>query len=116
MPWTTDEKVEWLLRLPWAIQVVREEDGGYFARVENLPSAVADGATSADLDASFWASLRETVRAYLEAGDPIPLPGDVTPPWERETTAAQPRGRAKMLIRGRVRDIRTPHSGGLATA
>jgi predicted RNase H-like HicB family nuclease len=116
MPWTIDDKVEWLLTLPWQIRVEQEDDGSLFAQVEQLAGAVADGATPEALDASFWMSLRETLRAYLEAGDPIPLPVAVTPPWEQAIRPPFRHLRARLSIGGVVTDMPTPFAGGLAIA
>lgn len=83
MNWTTDNKIEWFLRLPWRIEVIREEDGTLFARVPELPGAVADGVDDESLAASFWESLEATLRAYLDSGHPVPVPYSFPLPWER---------------------------------
>ncbi|HEX9563894.1 MAG TPA: hypothetical protein VF981_07980 [Gemmatimonadaceae bacterium] len=90
MSWTTEDKVEWMLRLPWRVKITHEDDGTLFAQAEDLDGAVADGANPEELEQSFWDSLRETLRAYLAAGDPIPLPGSPTPPWDAPSPQRTP--------------------------
>ncbi len=118
MLWTIEQKVSWLLCQPWRVRAHREEDGSFFARVEGLPGAVADGADEHELESNFWPSLRDTLRAYLEAGDDVPLPAPRALPWLRETTGAR-RG-VRMTISGagveKVVDLPTPFSGTRVTA
>jgi hypothetical protein len=81
MTWTIDQKTEQLLQLPWTVVPVVTEDGDRLLRVAEIPSAVGHGATSSELEADLWDSLRESLRAYLHFGDPIPLPQGVRLPW-----------------------------------
>ena len=84
MPWTTQQKLEYLLGLPWTIEVVAEDDYQVL-RVTELPSVIATGQTKDELEADFWESLKATLESYLHYGDPIPLPTEVTQlPWDRQ--------------------------------
>ncbi len=89
MNWTTENKIEWFMRLPWRIEVTKEADGTLFARVPELPGAVADGEDEQSLAASFWESLEAALRAYLDSGHPVPLPYPFPLPWERAASPAQ---------------------------
>lgn len=81
--WTTDRKLEALLRLPWSLRMTHNSEDGYWVmRVEELPAALATGDTPEELERAFWESLRESLVVFLEHGDPIPLPPGVTRyPW-----------------------------------
>lgn len=64
--------------------MTHSQEGGYWVmRVEELPAALATGATPEELERAFWESLRETLAVFLENGDPIPLPPLVARyPWQ----------------------------------
>ena len=74
MEWTSEEKLEQLLRLPWTIGAETTEEGDQLLRVLEIPSAVGTGSTPGELESDLWDSLRESLRAYLHFGDTIPLP------------------------------------------
>jgi len=84
MPWTTEQRIEALLRLPWTIQVDASPEGDQLLRVAELPSVVGSGADEQQREADLWVSLRASMEAYLHFGDPIPLPPGSALPWERE--------------------------------
>ena len=65
--------IEQALTWPWRVDVT-EEDGELVARVAEMPDAIATGATHDDLARDLWVSLRASLRARLEFGDPIPRP------------------------------------------
>lgn len=87
MPWTQEEKIEALLRLPWTVKTARTEDG-FVAEVAELPSALATGDTMKLLARDLWDSLKATLTSYLEFNDPIPLPAGVSAPWEASESPA----------------------------
>ena|SRR2546425_12448467 len=88
MPWTTDEKLAYLMRLPWTIEA-KPEDDYTVLRVKELPSVIATGKTQEELEADFWESLRATLEAYTHYNDPIPLPSEVARlPWQPRSAAA----------------------------
>ena len=84
MDWTPDQKLDYLLRLPWTIEPSLGEDGTYrVLRVRELPSVIATGTKDEELERDFWESLRASLEAYLHFGDPIPKPPPVQQlPWE----------------------------------
>jgi hypothetical protein len=84
MPWTTEQRIEALLRLPWTIQVETSPEGDRLLRVAELPSVVGCGADEQQREADHWASLGAAFEAYLHFGDPIPLPAGAALPWARE--------------------------------
>lgn len=102
MQWTNEQKVEWLLQQPWRIRMNREDDGSYFAAVDGLEGAVADGTTAEEFQENFWSSLRATLTAYLAAGDQIPLPDPVPLPWD---LAVRERRRVKARLVGAGIDV-----------
>ena len=88
MPWTAEDKLAYLMRLPWTIEA-KPEDDYTVLRVKELPSVIATGKTPDELEADFWESLRATLEAYTHYDDPIPLPSEVARlPWQRRSAAA----------------------------
>lgn len=86
MPWTNDQKLAYLLRLPWTLTVENgDEPGEYLIRVQEIPSAVGHG-TRETVEEDLWEALRTALAARLHFGDPIPLPPSVDRlPWESHT-------------------------------
>lgn len=76
-----DSELKHLLRLPWTIVKEVTPEGDHLLRVAEIPSAVGSGATSAELEADLWESLRESLRTYLHFHDPIPVPSGPQPGW-----------------------------------
>jgi predicted RNase H-like HicB family nuclease len=84
MDWTDEQRLRALMRMPWTVRTERNESDGYFvARVVELPSVIATGATEKDLARDLWESLEASLSCYLEFNDPIPLPKNEVLPWER---------------------------------
>jgi hypothetical protein len=80
--WTKDQKLEYLLRLPWTIIPDSTPEGDHLLRVVELPAAVGCGDDEESLVADFWESFRSTIEAYLEMGGNPPLPASVKGlPW-----------------------------------
>ena len=85
MNWTIEQQIEALLRLPWVIIVVQDEDGVFSAYADGIPSSLAVGTTEKELEAAFFESLAESLRVYIEQDIPVPLPPGVTVlPWKVE--------------------------------
>ena len=82
MPWTDEQKLDYLMRQPWTI--VREDSGESYAllRCKEMPDAVGSGDTDAELERDFWDSLRESLRARMHFGDTVPNPSTHPFPWE----------------------------------
>lgn len=76
-----EQQLEYLLRLPWTIVPEATPEGDRLLRVAEIPSAVGTGTTPEEIVADLWESLRESLRAYLHFGDPIPLPKGAASPW-----------------------------------
>lgn len=90
MTWTTDQKLESLLRLPWTICSETTPEGDRLLRVAEIPSAVGSGTEDEELEYDLWESLRASLAAYLHFADPIPLPDGCDLPWleaDRRTDA-----------------------------
>lgn len=80
--WTKEQKLAALMALPWDVRVERDEEGDLFARIAEIPDAVADGATERELGRELWQSLYASLVLRLDRGDPIPLPAKSALPWE----------------------------------
>lgn len=80
-----DAKVEAELRrllfLPWTIVPEVTPEGDRLLRVLEVPSAVGHGETDEELERDLWESLKESLKAYLHFGDPIPLPSGIPQSW-----------------------------------
>lgn len=76
-------QLEHLIRLPWTIVKETTPEGDHLLRVAEIPSAVGSGATSEEMEADLWESLKESLRAYLHFGDPIPMPAGPQAGWVR---------------------------------
>ena|SRR2546425_296821 len=81
MSWTQDQQLEYLLRLPWTVVAETTPEGDRILRIAEIPSATGSGHTTNDMERDLWDSLRESLRAYLNFGDPIPLPDGAKSPW-----------------------------------
>lgn len=102
-PWTTEQKIKSLLRLPWTITSEPSGDPGEFvARIRQMPDVVVIG-TREEIDAEFWNAFRASTEARLDFGDPIQLPDRARGlPWELGHEA-QPR--RVMVIRQARADV-----------
>jgi predicted RNase H-like HicB family nuclease len=69
-----DRKLERLMSLPWTIVRETTPEGDHILRIAELPSVVVSGNTDEEMNAELAESLRESLRAYLHFGDPIPVP------------------------------------------
>jgi len=67
-------RVEELLQRPWTITTGMKADGTRWARCREIEHAVAYAGPSENLDELFWDSLRASLEAMIESGEPIPAP------------------------------------------
>lgn len=65
-------RIELAVQQPWTVLISRDDDNGYVARVEEIPDAIATGETIEALERDLWESIRESIRARIAFGDPIP--------------------------------------------
>ncbi len=80
MPWTDDQKLAYLIRLPWTVLVEDgDEPGERVLRIEELPSVIVGGVNARELAEEFWVSLRTSLETYLHYGDRVPVPPRVGP-------------------------------------
>ncbi|HKT07800.1 MAG TPA: hypothetical protein VJR24_07895 [Gemmatimonadaceae bacterium] len=86
MPWTREQQLAALLRLPWTVKVDHDVDEqSLTARVAEIPSAIAVGASAPELTRNLWDSLRASLEVYLDYDDEIPLPPGVKRlPWQAD--------------------------------
>ena len=90
MQWSQDQQLDYLLRLPWTVVPETTPEGDRVLRIAEIPSATGSGKTPSEIEADLWVSLRESLRAYLHFGDPVPLPEGAKPPWVEAAHAAPP--------------------------
>ena len=73
---TTTKTLDDYLRLPYKVEVLRDDEAGYFARVPELPGCM----TWADRIDALWSMVEDAKRAWiadaLASGDEVPLPRD----------------------------------------
>ncbi len=81
MMWTTDQKLDSLLRLPWTIRSEISPEGDRLLRVAEIASAVGSGSSDSEAVSDLWESIRASLAAYLHFEDSIPLPEGSTLPW-----------------------------------
>ena len=87
MDWTENEKLAYLLPLPWTIiPQAGDEAGDLVVTCAEIPAAIGAGSNERELETSFWESLRLALRSYLREGDAVPLPQRAGHPlpWESE--------------------------------
>jgi|ERR1043166_1013288 predicted RNase H-like HicB family nuclease len=91
MPWTSEQKVEALLRLPWTLSVEKDSSGDLVAYVREIPGVVATGSSMKALGIDLWQSLKATLECFLEFNDDIPLPPGASLPWVGQAAPTEPR-------------------------
>lgn len=99
MKWTTEAKVQYLMRLPWTIVPDESEEGDRLLRVAELPAAVGCGETDKALAADFFESFAATLEAYVEADETPPLPeGESSLPWLVDQEAPSLKGTVRYQV------------------
>jgi hypothetical protein len=92
MTWTINQKLSYLMTLPWTVTVTRPDGEEYLvAEVQEIPDAIATGADDRELARDLWDSLWASLSARFEFGDAIVLPASVTLPWDRGEAPPTPR-------------------------
>ena len=94
MPWTPQQKLAALMRLPWTVRTRRDSEDGYIIEIDEFPSVVAAGDTEKEVGRDLWEALEATLYAYLAHGDVIPLPPGGVLPWEATEEPPQERQRS----------------------
>ena len=62
------------LRLPYTIELVREDEFAWFARVVELPGCVTEGDNPQEATAMIYDAMAAWIEVALEDGRPIPEP------------------------------------------
>ena len=73
----TRKSVESYLKLPYHIEIIRDEDGknpGYVARVAELPGCITQGDTFEEVGEMIEDAMRAWIATALQEGLPIPSP------------------------------------------
>ena len=68
------ELLEYYMKLPYAIRIVPEEAGGYFAEVEKLDGCMTQGDTIEEVLKNLEEAKQCWLEAAIEIGKEIPLP------------------------------------------
>jgi antitoxin HicB len=92
-------RTEELLQLPWSREVLADEDGGYLARVPELPGCFADGDTAEAALANLTVVLRDWLAISVERGDAIPAPRRVADSFSGRFSVRVPRSLHETLSR-----------------
>ena len=67
--------IDYYLKLNYPVEIVECEEGGYFARVPDLPGCMTQAETMKELLANVREAKEVWLEGALEAGEEIPLPG-----------------------------------------
>jgi hypothetical protein len=91
LDWTVDQKLDYLVALPWTFRTSRyreiddvsgeEQLGQYWRCVDELPGTLAIADTEAELAPAMALTLRRYFRVALRFRHHIPLPAGATLPW-----------------------------------
>ena len=69
-----EDRVRTAADLPWSREIYVDEDGGYLARVPELPGCFADGDTAEEAQASLNGVIEDWLTIAFERGERIPAP------------------------------------------
>jgi antitoxin HicB len=92
-------RVEELLQQPWSREVLVDEDGGYLARVPELPGCFADGDSVQNALSNLEAVLRDWLAISVERGESIPAPRRITDSFSGRFSVRVPRSLHEALSR-----------------
>lgn len=82
MTWTTKQRLEALMRLPWTILTEKSEFGDYSVwRIAEMPDAIVTGTEERELARETYLALKASLACRLEFGDEITLPPGTQLPW-----------------------------------
>ena len=98
--------VEEYLKLPYAIEVMRDESDGYvgwFAQVLELPGCMTQADTFAEVDAMIQDAMRAWIETALEKQIPIPEPR-AAEQYSGKFVVRVPRSLHKTLVEAADRD------------
>jgi antitoxin HicB len=71
------KELERILRRSYTHELVRDEDGSWFARILEFPGCMTTGSTEAEALVNLHDAMKAWVTAALELGDAIPEPAGV---------------------------------------
>ena len=71
------KELERILRRSYTHELVRDEDGSWFARILELPGCMTTGSTEAEALANLHDAMKAWVTAALDLGDAVPEPAGV---------------------------------------
>jgi predicted RNase H-like HicB family nuclease len=69
------KSIDYYLKLNYPVEVVECEEGGYFARLPDLPGCMTQAETMNELLANVREAKEVWLEGALEAGENMPLPG-----------------------------------------
>ena len=68
------EEVEKYMHLPYTIKLIKEDDGSYFIKVEELPGCMSNGKTADEAMENIKDVMEIWLESSLKRGLEIPLP------------------------------------------
>jgi predicted RNase H-like HicB family nuclease len=71
---THDDEIQHYLSLPYAIVLLQDEDGTWFAKIPDLPGCMTVGETQAEALDMLEDAKRTWISGRIYAGDPVPEP------------------------------------------
>lgn len=72
-----NKDIDYYLSLPYTIELIPEDEGGWFVRVKELPGCMSEGNDPADAIEMIHDAMRGWIEATLEMGQPIPEPREL---------------------------------------
>lgn len=69
-----NKSIEYYLNLPYTRELIPEEDGGWFARIKELPNCMSQGDTPEEAMRMIDDAMLGWLEVELEEGEPIPEP------------------------------------------
>ncbi len=70
----TQMTVQEYLKLPYTIEVIKDESGGYFAKVLELPGCMTQADDFAELAEMIQDAMSAWIETALVDGEPVPIP------------------------------------------
>lgn len=94
-----ESRAEEFFDLPWSREVLADEDGGYVARIPELPGCFADGDSIEEALSNLEVVMRDWLAISVDRGDSIPVPRRVGDSFSGRFSVRVPRSLHEALSR-----------------
>jgi predicted RNase H-like HicB family nuclease len=112
--WDVQQRLDYLLRLPWTIYPEHTPEGDLLVRVRELPSVIGTGDNEDAIVRDFWEALEATLKSYLHFEDEIPLPPSVKAlPWKQAVSLTEPPRRTFLIVDNQPKPIDQPDTAAV---